>query len=439
MAELTYYEKNKHDPSKQLSFPGEYRLESATVAGRDFLNKVGSIVIFEDLSLPYIKGELNIVDTENLASGIPLIGGEEIKLTIRDCYNTSLDLTYYLDRVIDRRPISLGSVRYTIRFASKSYILTKARKISKAYQKMKAEDIVKDVLNGYLDVPLEKYHYVPTERPISCILPNWRPSYGLKWLASRSVSSRSELSESPYLIFEEKDGQMNFIPLDFLYNKETNVERGTVSVKFGRNTLDNDASIAYHERMGTHQLSLEQFEIVKTSDFGDNLESGMFNNVVQEVDLFARDTNYFEYKYLEEFKKSQHLNEFPFARDNNSLEAQDLTSYWQTIPKNDGLFSDMTSEASVNPNVYSFISKWQQTEQMVVRGILPGSFELRIGQKYRLEIPAFQSATTLGVQQPDAYFSGNYVTEVIKHEFSAAGKYFASVQMFTDSVERKIV
>lgn len=438
MAELTYYEKTKHDPNKPLSFPGEYRLESVTVAGRDFLNKVGSIVIFEDLSLPYVKGEMNIIDTENLASAIPLIGGEEIKFTIRDCYSQSVDFLFYLDRVADRSPVSLGSVRYTIRFASKSYILSKARKISKAYQKMATEDITKDVLVNYLGHTEEQFNYVPTSRPISCILPNWRPSYGLKWLASRSISARSEFANSPYLVFEEKTGNVNFIPLDFLYNVETNVERGTATVKYGRNTLDNDPSIAYHERMGTHQLSLERFEIVKTTDFGDNLESGMYNNVVQEVDMFARDTNYFEYKYLEEFGKSQHLNKFPFARENNSLEAQDLTSYWQTIPKNDGLFSDMTSEAVVNPNVYSFISKWQQTEQMVVRGVLPGSFELRIGQKYRIDIPAYQSASTMGVQHPDEYFTGNYIVEVIKHEFTPAGKYFASIQFFTDSVERKI-
>nr|CAI3971267.1 tail protein [Ochrobactrum phage ORM_20] len=438
MAELSSYEKNRHDPDKPLTFPGEYRLEEATVAGRNFLNKVGSIVIFEDLSLPFVKGELNIIDTENLASVIPLIGGEEIKFTIRDCYNQTLSFTFYLDRVADRRPVSMGAVRYTIRFASKSYILSKARKVSKAYQKMKTEDILKDLLKNYLDHPEDKFHFVTTERPISCIIPNWRPSYGLKWLASRSISSKSEFSESPYLIFEEKNGDMNFVPLDFLYNKETNIVRGDCKVKFGRNSIDNDPSIAFHERMGTHQLSMESFEIVKTSDFGDNLEFGMYNNVVQEVDTFARDTNYFEYKYLDEFKKSQHLNEFPFAHEKNSLEAQDLTSYWQTIPKNDGLFSDMNSEASVNPNVYSFVSKWQQTEQMVVRGVLPGSFELRVGQKYRIEIPAFQSASTLGIQEPDSYFTGNYITEVIKHEFSASGKYFASVQFFTDSVERKI-
>ncbi|QIW87861.1 hypothetical protein Ab1vBOLIVR5_gp213 [Agrobacterium phage OLIVR5] len=437
MSEIQFYEKRKHDPDKALNFPGEYELESAEVAGEDFLAKVGSIVIFEDMNLPYVTGEINAIDTQNMASLKPFIGGEKVKFTIRDCYRQKLEFDFVLIRVSDRRPISLSSTAYTIKFASKSYINSKAKKISKAYAKMKTEAAFADVCMNYMNIPAEKLQWVETEAPISCIIPNWRPGHSVKWLASRSVASRAEFAKSPYTVFEEKDGKMNFLPLDFLYNEETNIERGEILLKFGRHTMDDNASIALHERMGVHQLSMERFEIVKTTDFGENLEHGMYNNAVQEIDLFARDTEIREYSYKEDFEDSQHLNKYPFLRP-NGIEAQNDMSYWQTVPKNDALFSDMDSRAMINPSLYSFISKWQQTEQMVVRGLLPGSFELRVGQKYRLNIPAFSSATVTGVQSIDGYFSGNYIVEAIKHEFTPNNKYFATVQLFTDSVSQEI-
>lgn len=438
MAEILSYEKNKHDPNKTVSYPGEYSLDSVTIDGVDFLAKVATIIIFEDLNLPYVTGELIVVDTQNIASFLPLIGGETLKFKIRDCYMVEKEFEFILGRVSDRKPVSLSSMTYRVKFVSKSYINTKAKKISKAYPKMRTEECFMDVASLYLDIDPKNIKWVPTASPISCIIPNWRAAHAMKWLASRSICSRAEFSNSPYVVFEEKTGDIFFLPLDFLYNENTNVSRGKIQVKYGRNTMDDNASIAYHERMGVHQLSLEDFEIIKTTDYGENLENGMYNNMVQQVDAFARDSSNFNHSYEVDFPDSQHLNKYPFLREGDNALGGSNVSYWQTIPKNDGLFSDMDSSSVINPKLYSHISKWQQTEQMIVRGVLPGSFELRIGQKYELEIPSYRDATSFGIQEKDPYFSGNYIVEAIKHEFAPSNKYFATVQMFTDSLDRKI-
>jgi hypothetical protein len=76
---------------------------------------------------------------------------------------------------------------------------------------------------------------------------------------------------------------------------------------------------------------------------------------------------------------------------------------------------------------------------MVVVGKLNGSFDLRLGQKYRIDIPSYTSISTNTMSANDETFSGEFIVEMIKHEFTPGDKYYATVQLFTDSLSKEIV
>jgi hypothetical protein len=422
-----------------MTSPGDYEYKSCKIAGKEFIDKVVSIVIFEDKMLPYVTGEIVCVDTANVPSFLPIIGGEKIEFTIRDCFNDIEDFVFYVTKVSDRAPISLGSLSYRIHFVTGIGILSAMRKISKAYQKTKSEDIAKDIIDNYLTTPGDSLtlDYSSTSNQLSCIIPNWRPAHALKWIASRSVSAREDHSYSPYVIFQERNQKLTLAPLDFFYDEASNKTKGEMVIKSGRPTVENGIpTLQSDPRMPSHLLAFEDFRVIKTTDYIENLMNGMYSNEVTQVNLFARTLESNEFNYLHEFPESKHLNGFPFVRE--GMLGYDEPSHWRSLASHDGLFSDMDPTAKINDYVHLHVSKWQQTEQLVVEGVLPGHFGLRIGQKYEINIPAFRNISRQTKQMFDEYYSGKYIIESIKHEFAADRHYYATVRLFSDSVSKQI-
>ncbi|QNH71802.1 hypothetical protein P9VFCI_230 [Rhizobium phage P9VFCI] len=439
MALIPSYENKPLITSRKMTNPGDFEFLKLKIEGKEFLDKILSVVIFEDLKLPYVTGELVCLDTKNMPSSLPIIGGEKIELSIRDCFGDVEDYEFRAVKVSDKEPVSLGSLSYSIHFITSPGILTAMRKVSKAYQNMKTEDITRDIIGNFLTLPGDSFEvdYEETSNPISCIIPNWRPAHALNWLASRSISSREDHSYSPYVVFQERTGKFTRASLDFFYDDSSNVSKGELTLKNGRPSFGNQApTLLSDPRMTTHILSLEDFSILKTTDYIENLMNGMYSNEVTQIDLFARVLESDEYRYFDDFAESKHLNTNPFVRE--GMLGFDEPSHWRTIPSHAGLFSDMDSKSNINDYASRHVAKWQQTEQMVIRGVLPGHFGLRVGQKYLLNIPEFRNISRQTQQKSDEYYSGQYLIEEIKHEFAADRHYYANVKMFTDSVSKKI-
>ena len=435
--QITSYETEKLNTNRKISSPGDFLFKSFKIENIDILDKVLSVVIFEDMNLQYVTGEIVCLDTMNIPSFAPLIGGERITFSIRDCFGDTEDFSFILTKVSDRAPNSLGSLTYSIHFVSDVGVLTSMRKVSKAYGNMLTEDIADDIVKNYLviDNKEPKLNIFQTGNPISCVVPNWRPLHALRWLASRAVSSQTAFAESPYVVFQDRKNEFFYVPLDFLYDESTNVTKEELKFKSGRPTTG-VPTLQSDVRMREHIVSFEDFEIVKTTDFIENLVNGMYKNEVTEVDLLARALTSYEYEYGNDFSSSKHLNEFPFIRD--GMIGGDEPSHWRTVTSHDGLFSDMKAESSISKNIHRIISKWQQTEQMVIKAVLPGHFGLRIGQKYEIKIPSYKNISRQTDQRNDEYYSGKYIVEKIKHEFAADRHYYTTVQMWSDSVSKKI-
>ncbi|AKE44750.1 tail protein [Sinorhizobium phage phiM9] len=439
MTQISSYENKPLLTARKMTSPGDYEFKSCRIAGKEFIDKLVSITLFEDMTKPYITGELVCIDTQNVPSSLPLIGGEKIEFSVSDCFRDTEDFVFYVTKVADRTPISLGSLSYVIHFSSGIGILTAMRKVSKAYQRTKPEDIISDLLTNYLSIPGEtlELDFSPTSNLLSCVVPNWRPAHAVKWIASRSIASRQDHSYSPYTVFQERNSKLTMAPLDFFYDESTNITKGEMTIKHSRPTIPGQLpSLQSDPRMPSHLLAFESFNIVKTTDYIENLMNGMYSNEVSQINLFARAFEENEYSYLHEFSNSKHMNEFPFVREN--MLGFDEASHWRSVASHDGLFSDMDPSAKINDYVHMHLAKWQETEQHVVQGVVPGHFGLRVGQKYEINIPAFKDVSRQTQQIFDEYYSGKYLVESIKHEFSADRHYYATLQMWTDSVSKKI-
>lgn len=441
MTAISTYENQKLDLNRRMTSPGDFRFVSASVAGIDFIGRLISITIFEDLGpSARVTGEMLCIDTQNAPSTMPFIGGETVKFSIKDCYGVQEDFEFTLTKVSNRSPISLGSLSYVIHFACTASILSSMRKISKAYQKKKFEEIAKDVIDSYMTAPGKSidYDFAETNSLLSCVIPNWRPSHALTWITSRAVCGQTEFSYSPYTTFMERSGKITSVPLDFLYSESSNVTKGQIGLKFGRpNVPGTTPSLVSDPRMSHQILALEDLNIVKTTDYIENLMAGMYSNEVTKIDLFTRTNDSLSYSYVSETRESSHisLNGNPFVRE--GMLGFDEPSHWRSAVSHHGLFSDMNYKAEINDYIHYHVSKWQQTEQMIIQGVLPGHFGLRVGQKYEIDLPSYRDISTTE-DRKDYYYSGKYIVEKIKHEFAADNHYYATCQFFTDSVSKKI-
>jgi hypothetical protein len=439
MANISSYENKALVTNRRMTNPGDYEFLKVKVEGKEFLDKILSIVIFEDIKLPFVTGELVCLDTKNMPSSLPIIGNEKISISIRDCFGDIEDYEFRAVKVTDKEPVSLGALSYSIHFVTSPGILAAMRKVSKAYQNKKTEDITRDIIGNFLTLPGDSFEvdYEETSNPISCIIPNWRPSHALKWLASRAIASREDHSYSPFVVFQERKGKFTRASLDFFYDDSSNTNKGELTVKYGRPTSPSSTpSLQSDPRMSKHILSLEEFSILKTTDYIENLMNGMYSNEVSQVNLFARVLESDYYRYFDDFAESKHLNKYPFVRE--GMLGFDEPSHWRSIAFHQGLFSDMDPKSNINDYASRHVAKWQQTEQMVIKGVLPGHFGLRVGQKYTINIPEHRNISRQTQQKADEYYSGQYLIEEIKHEFAADRHYYATIRAFTDSVSKKV-
>ena len=429
--------------TREVVTPGSYEFVSASIGSglrtEDFLNKILAMNVYESLHTPYLTFEVFCLDTENLVSELPIQGGEIVTITVRDCHRETRTHTFRVTKVSDRRPESVSSLTYTIHGVTSNVVFSHTRKISESHIKMRPERIMESVLTEHMRFPSSDFLYDPGAEDICCVLPNWRPLEALMWLNSRNQSRR--FPRSPYKTFMTVDEEIYHTSLDLLYNDGTNVSRGPLYTYFNRQGQDGTSLIS-DDRMTRHLYSFTNFDNVKTAELLENLTQGMFSTRVQEVDVFERKDENHYHTYATEFNQTEHLGRRPYRIDGVTLAGlentadQGVTSpHWRTILRHPGLFSQEDIASKPENYIADHTSKLQQMENYKIKGVLPGSFELKVGQKYSIDIPQYSNVESGNtIQSVDRLMSGDFVVENIKHSYSPT-LYTARCLFFKDALE----
>ena len=238
----------------------------------------------------------------------------------------------------------------------------------------------------------------------------------------------------------DNDENIYTVPLDFLYRESTNRTQGRLFLNWQRpNNPGGDNSVLYNQRMIQHQLSFLKGPVfVKTPDIIENLYQGMYSNRVQEIDTFTRDSNDHFYDYQENFRQSAHLAPEPIEIDSRFEIDDDNRPMCRTIISSDGVFSQENHLGKIENTVSGHISKIQQTKNIILNGVIPGSFSVRTGQKWSFDVPKQSDGSTedMGLQEIDERYSGTYLISGIAHEFAQNGNYSMSTEFFRDSLSR---
>ena len=267
------------------------------------------------------KGQLQILDGVGVLENFGLFGEEEIAIVVKALgFNTVLKLKtqlYKIDNI--NRSDDGGSLSYTIHFISQTSYKAELQKITEAFRDKTGGQIAEDIFKRYYskiekvnprnDILSEKlpsdfkakkfkilsdkgrrFYSQGSDGNLQLIIPNYRPSKALQFVAGKSFSQQS-VSNS-YRFFENFDGY-HFVTDEFLMEKAASNPEQILDLYYfpivSKNPIEGFDQAKVVE-------SMTQLKRVHT---GDDLYSGGYANKVVEIDLLQHKVDFRTFNYLD--------------------------------------------------------------------------------------------------------------------------------------------
>ena len=373
------------------------------------------ISIFEDIKLNYIRGEITIVDTQNLPETIPIIGNERIQIEFKTPSEDS-SAAVYVGQVINvksRLQVNQGSQLYVIEFISTEFVRNHQLKFSKAYQQMLISDIVQDIYNQYLKpVSNKSISIVPTLNMESKVVPNFSPMKTINWLTkwARSPVYRSGAS---YIFFENQYGYY-FGPIESLIDPD--VYKNPVATYY-RNIVHAQTDETKDINIGFYTVTDMKNNVA--NHLG-NIKKGLYASSMQTHDIVRRTIEHSKLNYFDVFPEIQHLNNNKSKFDTqifNDIGIGEYSDSYQVLnPNHYAAFDDNIDSNRSDVTQLIRNSQLRQYDSIEMEITIPGDSQRTIGEVIELRLPAIGLSSLEGNE--DKYLSGNFLILALRHDIS---------------------
>ena len=331
------------------------------------------IEIYESVFEPFMSGKLVIADTLDIQQNFPIIGYENLEISLS---TTDINRTIVLNQKIYKIARDTQNIKGDIKrriliiyFCSEEKILSNLNSISKKYND-KAENIIQDALDI---IGSEKtFDYISTTDNLEIFSNFWSPQKLIEFVCKLSTNG----TYSDYLFFENFDG-FSFKPISHLLNQEHvhDVVYDTRSESF----------------IGNKNMKIFRFE--NYFDINMNSGDGLFGMTLYKPGLT-------EYSYE---KNASDLHE----------NVEDIVTNGLSLPFNDNV---ITSENFIGLNYYDpDISKIRMTSLKLLKNYnivakMNGDFIRKCGQILNLDFPNYDNENNINTS-----FDGKWFIMGIKH------------------------
>ena len=342
---------------KTGNFPGKWELKKAEVIrGADSLEitkLVSEFNVYASIIDPTIVGELLVIDGRNILSGLPVQGGDLVKLSI----DITGEIREYTLRIAQIKNISdLETQRmYIIQCVSNLFFESFHQKLSQSFEGP-LNDIAFKIYEKYTDEPFGIFEASKGSEKI--IIPNWNPIKALTWLAARAESLEQQVR---FRFFQDTKGFYNFMPIEkaltnykdnppfeFVYRGNASGDKDFFAIK---NLVFNPASY----------------------DLGKALREGYLKGRAFDINISKKTLGVVDYDYFKIFDKKDYLNDYP--------------SYYKQDFGVGKIKMDLSTAGSKKTNV-SDLKRTSVTDyNQLVQITIFGNSEIDVGQVVELDIP----------------------------------------------------
>ena len=434
----------------QIQYAGEYIVDECllcTVGGLelDLRDQLASINIYEDIFTNSITGSISFVDTNNLTANASIVGQEKLKLVLVTP-NASDDTSRDMAINFSAQPLHIYQIKSSINvndrtktfelaFTTNEIMRNNRIRVCQSYNGEPAKEIIKKVIRDpELLNSKKEFYYEETTNLFQMIAPNMRPFDFINTVAKRCLSKEYDFAPT-FLFYETVRGY-------FFRTIDSMMDRKNPRMIFKEVTPNDDI-----DNVGRNLTNILSYEIMNSTDTLLNTRAGMYNSDLLLVDVFNKSYKHYEYKYLEDFDKQIHADEFnnygseqaPIASKAPDQYGNLISDYpksilhVQTIEREtkDGLFDPSTGE----PNDYRGTDMWLQKRRsrftsleaaISLRIKVPGNTTIQAGDLIGITLKnqtGSQSAS-------DPYLTGRYLVRTLKHDFKkGAGKMMHEIHM----------
>jgi hypothetical protein len=436
-------------PGDVLITPQDFRLNYVNlIAGDGSVLNIKNLIIefnlYEDIFSIGTTGDVVVNDSNDLLSFLSLTGNEYISFLLeKPALETSIEKTYKLISVSNRRMTNDTNETYLLHFCAEEIPLSEQYRVSKSYKNKKVSEIVRDICENYLNINTNKQiSYNPlrieeTKNTLDLIVPNLKPFDAINWLSNYAQSSNIA-SPSTYLFFQNYFG-FNFQSLQSLYEfpafKTYNYEPKNLASESDNRVKD----------LAKDLQNVISYEVIDQFNSLNSITTGSFANKLISVDLINQSYDETEFDYQKYFPFSKHLNGY-------SLLPNAKNSQGDTVNKTpDGYLKLVTGiqKQSRNPYVLSKavsiknteIEKYipHRTSEMSlltsnrIRLIVPGDPLISVGRNIIFNMPSIGLRDN-GGKNNDTYLSGKYLITSVRHKADQSGVFLSIIEICKESV-----
>jgi len=392
------------------------------------INLLGSMVdmtIYEDIFSPVLTGYCAIIETQNLISSLPIVGGEMLYIEFSTPSLNTIKTIFQITKIGIREHQDKKNA-YTLDFISYEGYVDVQKRISKAYSGNTSE-LVKSVFStefGSQIVDADE-----SDNFIKFVSPYWSPLKIINHITSRAILPNNKMVTPNYLFYQTCQGH-KFKSLSTLLSAKAKTELFFDKNPARAQTTDGK-SIRNIDR---EYKTIKELTFVASQDFLKNMMNGAYNHRLYGADILSKRFSLNTYSFTDDFNKTAHtdtnpLNILPISKNSG------LHSIHHTYNNLFNGVKDISAEI-----IAKRISLLAQLETWKIDIVVHGRTDYEVGQTVYIWLNQFKTVDASDKYTNDTFdkiYSGKYLITAIQHRFTQA-KHQINMQLIKDAAFSEI-
>jgi len=446
-----------------INYAGDFRIKHCTIISYrkspdsnlafrvNVLPQLMTLSLVEDITSPVLTGEIDLADTNDIRTLLPLTGFERLELRIFTPGQDEIDFTENKTDTlniykIEKIRVGSGTGRqqvYRLYFTSREAYKNNTVRVSKAFSG--------PVEGGVLQL-LQDKKFLDTRKPVNIeptstnskyVIPNLKPFATIQFLATQAISKKYK--NAGYLFYETTRG-FNFRSIESLMAMDGIMARppselyaiqpAKVRTEKGDIDILKDLRAVYN------------YSFVNAVNILEEMNSGLYANRLITNDIYNKKIETHDFDYYESFGDYYHTEYTgegeksftkwlkPFTKFDTTgvtlgdLPMQKLMNVVQTSKKHDDY--DFTP---VKDTIPPRVSQRAQMQNFHLLMTVPGQTKMNVGQIISFALPYQKQVAHDEAQQLNPYYSGRYLVLQLKHKFDVIQqKHQMNLRCVKDSV-----
>jgi hypothetical protein len=402
-------------PADAVTNSRDFRIHSISIINSqgisiDITAMTIEIQLRQDLYLGFMNGELMVTDGIDLYSQLVLHGDEYLYLFLSEPGSSvSIKKAFRIYKIGNRTAIVNNAQQYIIYFTSDELIHAQTTKISKAYKSSKISDIANDIMTNWLLIPTNRIKVDTTSDAVDVIIPNYRLSEAMNWLATRAFDT----DHSCYFFYENLDG-FNFRSLQSIY-KDGAINKSPLV--FQNKSVD--------KVLASDKMSIDAFKVICDFDVLSSIGNGSYAMKLLGFDLFNQTLTNNEYNIdgVSKLYENPSINNLKDRAGKQLFDKSD--AHLMTYPQTEKTSTDQKNHSE---SWVKRIMSLAALNNNILEITIPGNMELQVGKTVDVLFPLAVIPTNSS-DMWDRRKSGQYLIVAINHLFTMNNQNFHSILM----------